>query len=659
MIKEKITEQNRIYPFRLARFAIVIVMVVGFLMLLIGALWLSVQAGTSASFNLSADIDRVSTDGTGRQLEWHSDGEVEGEILRKPSDDQGIGGWLFRSDRGIWYWIYADENTEFAPTLPEVGQRARAKYSWEFYQNQYWAVASKIELRNNEGNGNQEDELEGILIAVPIGGIGAWVIQTGLTKTVTINVSIDTRLDDGVPPLESWVEVRGEWQGENAFNAIRVREDDHELHEVIARLDDGVISSTVAARYNLRALSTLLASGNIHLFASIDDDDDGGDMVEQLMADADVVWAELNFTGGIPERYGYKTWRWGGEEPDGYINHDAFAQVNLAPVLTSIQGEGITIALLDTGVALGHEALRDRLLPGFDVVDDDAVPNDDGDGLGWGHGTHIAGIIAKMSPQSKLLPIRVLDTNGRGNTFTLAYAIEWAVAQGADVINLSLGAEDDSQVLRGAIQYALDQGVIVVAAAGNISTDSPQFPASYPGVLSVTAIDGQNVKAEFAAYGEAWVDLAAPGVGITSTIVGPLGRGYASWSGTSMATGFVSGAAALLRQQEPTASIQTINERFTMHATNVDSQNPDYIGQLGGLLDVAAALEMAATEVTPTATSTAMPTLTPLPTVTPTPIATPTASPTRFPTPTSLPATSLPPTEEPLNRMLYLPFVSR
>jgi len=239
-------------------------------------------------------------------------------------------------------------------------------------------------------------------------------------------------------------------------------------------------------------------------------------------------------------------------------------------------------------------------LPGYDMVDDDADPEDEGDGMGWGHGTHIAGIVAHMSPQSKLLPVRVLNSNGRGNTFALAYAIQWAVEHGANVINLSLGADANSRVLHEVIDDAIKQGVIVVAAAGNNDTSTPQFPASWPGVIGVTAVDAENAKAEFAAYGADWVDLAAPGVGITSTIVGPLGSGYASWSGTSMSTGFVSGAAALARQRWPAAPVTEIQQLLTAHTRNVDAINPTYIGQLGGLLDVAAALAVAQPVPTPT-----------------------------------------------------------
>jgi subtilisin family serine protease len=267
------------------------------------------------------------------------------------------------------------------------------------------------------------------------------------------------------------------------------------------------------------------------------------------------------------------------------------------------------VAIIDTGADLTHEALRDRFAPAlWDVVADDPTPQDEGPGFAQGHGTHVAGIIARIAPASKLLIVRALDTNGRGSTAKIAYAIDWAVDHGADVINLSLGADFDARILKLAITSAVEQGVVIVAAAGNDNTSTRQYPAAYAQVLSVTAVDAANLKADFANYGSSWVRIAAPGVGITSSIIGPHGSGYASWSGTSMATAFVSGAAALLHQQDPAADVQARNTRLRTHTRDLDGTNPTYVGQLGGLLDVSAALEI---ESVATATPVTLPTITP------------------------------------------------
>jgi subtilisin family serine protease len=538
------------------------------------------------------------------------EGEISGIVTAAPAHPDGIGDWRVRGESGNIYRISADSNTRFEPAPPTLGQSVKVKGEWEADD---WLRADRIE--QEEADHGDEARVKGILISRPPNGPGEWQIQSARQMTITVVVDSNTRLDDGTPSPGSWLEVRGQWQSDNRLLATRVRLDDHELSEVIVRLRTGVPSATVASRYGLTGRATLLASANIYLFATGEDEEE--QLPPQMQGDPDVLWAELNYVGGIPQGHGYKTWRWGGTEGSGYVNQGAFAQINLEAGLQHEQGAGMIIAVLDTGVDLSHPALSGRLLPGYDMVADDTEPQDEGDGLGWGHGTHVSGIIAQVSPQSQLLPVRVLDTNGRGNVFTLAYAIEWAAQQGAAVINLSLGAENDSRVLRDTIAAVTDQGVIVVAAAGNLGNATPQYPASYPHVLSVTAVDGAGVKADFANYGADWVDLAAPGVGITSTMVSSAGSGYASWSGTSMATGFVSGAAALVRKQLPAASVAEIEALFAARAVNLNSQNPGYPDQLGGLLDVGAVVQGDAATPTPTA-----------PAGTPSPTATPTATPT-------------------------------
>jgi subtilisin family serine protease len=535
--------------------------------------------------------------------------EIYGTVVTAPSAPSGQGAWQIRADNQRLYTVLATAATEFKKGIPKPNQAVRLKGTLDTLQQ---IKAQEIELLTE---GGREVRLKGVLLRVPdnAAGIGIWVVQGRANLTYTLLVNSATRLDDGVPSLGSWLEVRGQWQQDNTFLAKRIRSDDHVVNQVIVRLADGVLSTTVASQYGLLPLQTLLASGNIHLMQTNEDQE--SNVLDQLRADSGkVIWAELNYAGGIPEGSGYKTWHWGGDDPSAYINQGAFAQVNLTGQ-SPWQGTGVIIAVLDTGVDLAHPALQGRLLTGHDMVDDDAVPNDDGDGVGWGHGTHVTGILAKIAPQSQILPVRVLDTDGRGNLFTLAYAIEWAVAQGADVINLSLGAEGDSRILHDTIQRVLDQGVIVVAAAGNSNTSTPQYPATYPGVIAVTAVDGANQKADFANYGAQWVDMAAPGVGITSTMVGPLGSGYASWSGTSMSAPFVSGAVALLRQALPSASPAEIAERFTSHSQNLDTQNPTYSGQLGGLLNIGATLADDPV-VTPTPTSPAPTPTSPAPTPT-------------------------------------------
>jgi hypothetical protein len=445
------------------------------------------------------------------------------------------------------------------------------------------------------GGSGSETDVEGFLISAPSGLVGVWVLESapGITHTVIATTTTEFRDFGSTPPAPGhWIDARGDLQSDGVLLATRIDLDEFEDGQVVVRLAPGVAPGQFGDAHHLKLLKDVLASAQIYLYET---EDNETDTVSQLSSQAGVVWAELNYAGRIPEGDPYRTWRWGGQDNSGYVDQAAFEQVNLAPAQTQFRGDGIVVAVLDTGVdqkpPLNHPALAGKLLPGRDMVADDADPSDEGPGVAWGHGTHVAGIVAHMAPASKILPVRVLDSNGRGNTFVLAYAIEWAVGQGADVINLSLGADFDSAVLSDTIQAAIAQGVVVVAAAGNDNSTAPHHPADLPGVLSVTAVDGGLRKAPFANYGAGWVDLAAPGVGITSTIVGPQGSGYATWSGTSMATPFTAGAAALAVQKLGTAaSAQTVAALLTGGAQNIDAHNPAFAGQLGGFLDVGAAL---------------------------------------------------------------------
>jgi thermitase len=209
--------------------------------------------------------------------------------------------------------------------------------------------------------------------------------------------------------------------------------------------------------------------------------------------------------------------------------------------------DSVEIAVIDTGVDNTHPDLDGKVINGHDYVDNDNDPMDLN-----GHGTHVAGVaaavtnnqqgIAGMAPKAKIYAVRVLDENGEGTLDKVASGIVDAADHGAKVINLSLGSSQSAQTLKDAIDYAWNKGAVVVAAAGNDGTSAPTYPAYYNQVLAVAATDNNDHKADFSNYGK-WVDVAAPGVDITSTYVG---GGYKTMSGTSMAAPHVSGLAALL-----------------------------------------------------------------------------------------------------------------
>jgi subtilisin family serine protease len=227
------------------------------------------------------------------------------------------------------------------------------------------------------------------------------------------------------------------------------------------------------------------------------------------------------------------------------------------------------VAVIDSGVDVTHPALRDHLwvnpgeIPGNGVDDDHNGIVDDVNGVNLvagnadladdvGHGTHVAGIIAQTDPAAQIMVLKA----GSGGLIDLGAAtagINYAVAHGARVINLSWATLSYDAALAQAIHSAIEHGVLVVAAAGNFGFDTdvrPVYPGSYgePGLLSVAATCDGRTAASFSDFGKVGVELAAPGCGISSTLPG---GGYGGLTGTSMAAPAVSGTAALLLGQRP------------------------------------------------------------------------------------------------------------
>lgn len=214
------------------------------------------------------------------------------------------------------------------------------------------------------------------------------------------------------------------------------------------------------------------------------------------------------------------------------------------------QGDGIVVAVLDTGVDASHPDLEGKVLQGWDSM------NPDGKGIRDpnGHGTHVAGVIAAtanngigvagIAPKVSILPVRVLDHTGNGDDGELALGIVWAVDNGAHVLNISIGGAVPSDLLEGALDYALAKEVVVVVAAGNDAMigNTPSYPGAYKQVLTVGATDSMDKRAAFSNTGD-YLDVVAPGSWIKSTWPG---GGYQWSSGTSMATPFVAASAALL-----------------------------------------------------------------------------------------------------------------
>ena len=238
-------------------------------------------------------------------------------------------------------------------------------------------------------------------------------------------------------------------------------------------------------------------------------------------------------------------------------------------------GDGILVAVLDTGVDDGNPSLAGQTFGGYDIVNDMAFVTDKN-----GHGTACASLIAGKggeggvlgaAPKAKILPVKVMDDSGKSDGFAIAKGIVYAVEKGAKVINLSLGTTSETTLLDSAIDYALGKGVLVVAASGNEGKEGENYPSTVDGVLCVGAVDGEKWKAAFSNYGPK-IDLVAPGVLVAAAA--PEG-GVVLMSGTSAAAPLVSGAAANVWSENPNWSAEKVAEKLMAEADDLGSPGAD------------------------------------------------------------------------------------
>lgn len=324
---------------------------------------------------------------------------------------------------------------------------------------------------------------------------------------------------------------------------------------------------------------------------------DTEELTEQLRGDARVQYAEENLIAETPEGRRRHVWAIGGDA-HAYATQWSSQALRLPEAHAVSTGTGVTVAVLDTGVDASHPALAGRIVAGFDFVDYDTDPAEVGAAgdFGYGHGTHVASLVAQVAPGARIMPIRVLDAQGRGNLWVLAEGLLHAVdpdgvpatADGAQVINLSLGTLRETELLADiidavdceddadddgdeppdddddAVRCAAGGGAVVVSAAGNSGDTTPHYPAAeqQPGEIAVAASTEAGGLATFSSRGE-WVQLAAPGELIYGAVPG--GQ-WAVWSGTSMAAPMVAGAAALLRSARPSLTPSQVAARLMADA---------------------------------------------------------------------------------------------
>lgn len=293
------------------------------------------------------------------------------------------------------------------------------------------------------------------------------------------------------------------------------------------------------------------------------------------------------------------------DDPE-YSKQWNFRAINIEQAWNETQGEGVTVAVIDTGVSQVPDLKLTEFVSGYDFVNNQEDASDDN-----GHGTHVAGTIAQstnngygvagIAYKAKIMPLKVLSGSGGGTIADIAEAIKFAADNNAEIINMSLGGAGASNMMEEAIKYAHAKGVTIVAAAGNEGRNAASYPARYPDVISVAATNPAGDKASYSNFG-AGVDLAAPG-GIggrdlndpgnirQNTIDPSTGESvFVNFAGTSMAAPHVAGVAALIRS----TGVDTPEEIQTILQQSSRKVKEDHLNHFGaGHLDANAAVGLA------------------------------------------------------------------
>ena len=291
-------------------------------------------------------------------------------------------------------------------------------------------------------------------------------------------------------------------------------------------------------------------------------------------------------------------------DPD-YPKQWNFHNINVEAAWEETKGDGVTVAVIDTGISRVPDLINTKFVSGYDFVNDRVDAPDD-----FGHGTHVAGTVAQstnnlygvagIAYEAKLMPLKVLNSQGGGTVADIAEAIKFAADNNADIINMSLGGGGESQLMKEAIAYADEKGVVVIAAAGNSNQNAAAYPARYPHVIGVSALDPTGRKAPYSNFG-AGIDISAPGGAITegnpnggilqNTINPRTGKSiFASFQGTSMASPHVAGVAALVKA----AGVNNPEEIETILKQSSRKVAEDPLNHFGaGHLDAAAAVKLA------------------------------------------------------------------
>lgn len=363
--------------------------------------------------------------------------------------------------------------------------------------------------------------------------------------------------------------------------------------QVVVKFTSAAMAPTFAGGTLLYAVRSQLTHSNVYLF-DLPPGTDAEEAAATLEQTSGVEYAHPNYTLAsshpVQASYPFSDLQAIGD----YSNQAAAADLNLTMLHTLGTGADEVVAVIDGGIDNTHPLLHGHIVPGHDYIDGDLEAFDEPGGDASGHGTFVAGVIHLIAPDASIRPYRVMTPAGNGDGFTLAKAIERAVDDGCDVINISLVLNNRHMAVTEAVQYAQEHDVMVAAAAGNAGVEQASFPAAETPALAIAAVDSNSYLADFSEYGT-HIALCAPGTNIYSSYQDHYN---AWWSGTSFATPFVSGLAAVLAAINPDADASQIAAAMANTAVNVDAKQPAKTGKLGfGIIDpYAAALQVVSIE---------------------------------------------------------------
>lgn len=341
--------------------------------------------------------------------------------------------------------------------------------------------------------------------------------------------------------------------------------------QVIVKIESVIPIDEVIAEFQGEAIDSIIFQ-NIFLIEF--PDPQAIDMIITALGNRPgVTYVQRNYLIGLPESFQVsqqfpdndRPRLLDGESPPQYFSDSGAYSIKIDSANILASGENIVVAVIDNGVEFDHPLFNNSFVStGYDLVDEDDYAAEVY-GYVYGHGTFVSGIIKRVAPDCKLLPIRAFDGDGQSNSFDITKAIQLAINDsfGVDVINMSFGMYTSNPAIEDAINIANNQNIAIVAAPGNDNTLTTSYPAAYPGVIAVSAIDNFDIRADFSNYGE-YIDVCAPGVDVYSSLAGEYEWG--TWSGTSFSAPMATGICALMKELKPDLTSIEIEENIRLAA---------------------------------------------------------------------------------------------